>query len=827
MPRSMNVMRPAAPLCAAPKAGFAQNLKPALLSGPALCLGLAAITPAPLRAQTLAPTPAQAPAGASFTLDIPAQPLSRALRALADQSGLQIAYRTSIAAGTQAPALRGTMTADQALSRLLARSGLSFAFSGANTVTILDARTRARASSGDGVVLDPIFLQRAQGVTEGTNSYTTDVVTGSTGLPLTLRETPQSVSVVTNQRIKDQGLATTQQILSYTTGVQATTFETDRDNTWSRGQWVSSYIIDGIVVDAGIGFNSGAGVHSSSATFDHVEVVRGATGLLTGPGDPSAAVRLERKKATATELTGAVEMRYGSWNRFGLGLDIANKLNDSGSLRGRLVVDASSGDSFRDRYHVNRQTVYGTLAWDLDAATTLSFSYEHRSHDPRGSEWSSWPVVYSDGTPTNLPRSFSTAPAWAYWSSEQDMATARIDHKLGGGWTANATFSAVTREYSAENTRFYGRPDPVTGEGMTLYARKAEEFQRQLALDASVSGPVSAFGRDHVLNFGFHGGRDWNRADDYEIVGEQPSMGSMYDWTGDVARPQFYLPEAGEWTIRSTQYSGYGSARISLADPLTAIAGLRYTDWKADTRHFAEFTSYFGLVYDLNDTASIFASHTQIFNPQSYRDRNGSYLSPVQGKSDEAGIKAAWFDNRLNASLSYYRTYQDNVAIADDDQVVPGTGEQAYTGTMGQTARGVELDLSGEIRPGWNLFFGASTMKVTDADGELTNTFLPRHTLKLFTTYNLPVDGGRWTLGGGARWQSGTWNTLYLASGTMRNDQSAYAVVDAMVRYDISEKWSAQLNVNNLFDKVYYHNASVAAVYGEPRNAMLTLVSRF
>lgn len=804
-----------------------------LFSGTALSLGVLAGGPALM---VLTAPAVLAQNATTHRLDIAAKPLGQALRDLARQTGLQIAYRTSVAAGATAPAVSGTMTAEQALSRLLAGSGLNYSFTGATTVTILGNASDASDVGGtvDGAQnLGTILLVTDPTTTEGSNSYTTGAATGSTGLPMSLKETPQSVSVITSQRLKDQNLGTTQQMLSYTTGVHSAIFETDRDNTWSRGQWVSSYIVDGVVIDGGIGFMSGVGLQSSTSTYDHAEVVRGATGLLTGPGDPSAAVRMERKKATATELTGSIETRYGSWNRMGLGLDVSNRLNESGSLRGRLVVDLYSGDSFRDRYSVDKQTIYGTLAWDIDDATTLSFSYEHRNHDPTGSEWSAFPTLFADGTPTLFPRNWSSAPYWAFWSSKQDMATIRADHDFGGGWTGNVTLSGVLRSYSAENTRFYGRPDPVTGLGMTLFARKAEEWARQIALDASVSGPVEAFGRTHNLNFGLHAGRDWGKADDYTIVGAQPVMGSVYNWDGSLPRPQFTLPQAGEWTRKATEYSAYGAARVSLADPLTAILGLRYTDWSADTRNFKVFTPYFGLVYDVTDDISVFASHTQIFNPQSYRDTNRNYLDPVEGKSQEVGIKGEWYEGRLNASLSYYRTYQDNVATGLEDAngnpiYVPGSNDQAYYGAMGQSTRGIELEVSGEITPGWNLFFGAAKMKATNPDGSQANSFLPENTLKIFTTYNLPGEHSQWTIGGGARWQSESWNTLGVPGvGSVRNSQPSFAVVDAMLRYDINDKWSAQLNINNLFDESYYHSASVAGVYGEPRNAMFTLTSRF
>ncbi|MTH65428.1 TonB-dependent siderophore receptor [Paracoccus shanxieyensis] len=792
-----------------------------VLSGTAICAAAlpVALMPGALWAQSATAT----------DFDIPAQPLNRALRMLAAQSGVQIAYRTASASGAMAPAVRGRMTTEQALARILAGSGLGYAFTGANTVAI-SAPAQPGNDSGaaaGAIVLNPISLSSAApGTTEGTNSYTTDIATGSTGLPLTLRGTPQSVTVITDQRMQDQGLDTTQQVLAYTTGVNSATYETDRDVTWARGQWVSSYIIDGVLVDGGWGFHAGTGIHSSTAAYDHVEVVRGASGLLTGTGDPAAAVRIERKRADARELTGKVETRIGNWNRAGVTLDVQSPLNSTGTLRGRLVADIFGGDSFKDRYHVDKQTFYGTLAWDVTPDTMLTFSLEHRNHDPIGSEWAGFASVYSDGSLTDFPRGFSAAPWWASWSGQQDMATLRVDHDLGGNWTANATLSAVRREYIAEHMRFYGQPDPITGEGMTAFAQKDDVFNRQIALDASVSGPVQAFGREHALNFGVHAGREWSRSDLYVPRGGQPAAGSVFDWRGDMARPDWVLENHTDWERGATQYAAYGSARVSLAEPLTAVLGLRYTDWKSDDRHFQEPTPYVGLVYDLSKDISVYASYTSIFNPQDVKDRNGDYLDPVQGKSKELGIKGAWMDDRLNASLSWFDTSQDNVANYLEGVLTPD-GEQAYEGLKGVSAKGFELEISGEIARGLNLFLGASTQKITDADGQDTLTFLPTRTAKLFATWNLPGQYEKWTIGGGARWQNDTWNYVYPASGQMKLHRGGNTVVDAMVRYDISDTWSAQLNVNNLFDKTYVPNASATVAYGEPRNAMLTLVSRF
>lgn len=144
--------------------------------------------------------------------------------------------------------------------------------------------------------------------------------------------------------------------------------------------------------------------------------------------------------------------------------------------------------------------------------------------------------MFSDGSLTHFPRDFSSAPWWTSWGGQQDLATARVDHDFGGGWSGNATFSLMHKTYTAEHMRFYGNPDPVTGLGLEPFAQKDKVYGRQIALDAQVGGPWQAFGREHALNFGFHGGREWSRQTIYEPTA-QPVIGSVFDWTGDVPAP--------------------------------------------------------------------------------------------------------------------------------------------------------------------------------------------------------------------------------------------------------------------------------------------------
>lgn len=784
-------------------------------------LGTAVVPPALAQSATQA-----------HSFDIPAQPLPTALNAFGRQSGLQVSLAAAAARGLTSRAVKGNYTSSQALSLLLAGSGIPFQITTDGTALIGSTAPIEPAVSADGsLLLDTITISTSGAATEGSGSYAAAQASSATGLALSVRETPQSVSVTTDQRIKDQGFASAKEVLNYTTGVSSVSYETDRDSTYARGYWVGNYIVDGVSLPTYEGWYSGVSLSSTAAIYDRVEVLRGATGLLTGSGEPGAAVSIARKRATATKPEGSMELRYGSWNRIGGTVDVGTPLNADASVRGRFIMDVASEDSFVDRYHLNRQTYYAAIDADLTPSTRLRFSLEHRNHDPRGTMWGELPAIFTNGEPTNFPRSFSNAPDWAYWASWQTSAVAKLEHDFDNGWQAQATFGATLRKQDAALLYMFGDLDQATGEGLQGSAWGGIEYTRLMTFDTRASGPVELFGRSHDLNFGVSLDRDWIKRDWPGYSGEIAPIGSIYDWDGTYPQPDWNPLGDADWDSNRTKLSAYASGQFSISDPLKLILGGRYTDWKSefqtDDRQFKEFTPFAGAVYDLNDEWSLYASYTEVFNPQNRRDRNGDYLDPITGKSYEIGAKAELFDGGMNATLAVFDTEQDNVAVRDGDVLVPGTTEFAYRGAKGVRSKGIELELAGEIRPGWSLFFGASALRMRDANDDRHAPEQPTRTIKIFTSYELPGQWDQWTVGGGLRWQNRSWAEVETGGSTYRVTQPAYAVVDVMARYDFNETWSAQLNVNNLFDKTYYNGPGSQVTYGAPRNAMLTLTSRF
>lgn len=296
----------------------------------ALCgaFTLLAGPPAPAHAQTSAQQ-----AERSFEIDLPAQPLGSALNELSRQTGAQIFAAGAQIGGHQAPAVSGRMSVEQALSRLLAGSGLSARASGGNGFSIAPS---PEAQAQEAMLPAVTVSGKAPGsTTEGTGSYTTWSTSSSTRLNLTPQETPQTVTVMTRQRMEDQRLNSLSDVLEAAVGITIKPFNhgADGPQLWSRGASITNFQIDGVPVSASM-----SNYLQNTAMYDRVEIVKGATGIMSGLGYPSATINMIRKRPTKAPQT-SISAEAGNWSRYGVGLDVSRALNEDASVRGRLVAD--------------------------------------------------------------------------------------------------------------------------------------------------------------------------------------------------------------------------------------------------------------------------------------------------------------------------------------------------------------------------------------------------------------------------------------------------------------------------------------------------------
>ncbi len=678
--------------------------------------------------------------------------------------------------------------------------------------------------------------------TEGTGSYTTGETAAATRLPLSLQDTPQSLTVVTRQRMDDQQLSSVQGVLENTIGIAPYQSDSERTSFYSRGFLINNILYDSIPTTTGDIVN-GSGIGSvETAFYDRVEVVRGASGLLTGTGNPSAAINLMRKRPTS-EFSAATSLGVGSWDTYRSMADVSTPLTESGRIRARMVATYQDGHSYLDGYKPRRKALYGIIEADLTPDTTVSLGYDYQDITPKGSTWGGLPLWFSDGTPAEYPRSKNYAQDWSHWTNTLKTAFAEIEHRFDNGWKLRAVANQYRTERDAELLGLIGRPDRATGlgaypNGAFAVALANEGRSRQNAFDVMASGPFELLGRWHDLVLGATSSRRRDSQEDVAPFYAGFAPVNVYDLSPAFPRPDFDAMASIPTRTQIKQSGVYSAARFSLAGPLKLIVGGRLSNYEIDdvaggtSLHYkksSEFTPYAGLIYSINKVYSAYASYIGIFNPQTdYRDSSGNVLTPSKGKTKEIGLKGAYMGGRLNASIAFFDTELDDAAQMVTGVHTPG-GAQAYTGADGTKSHGIELELQGELAHGWSIYAGIASFTARDGNGARLNSQIPRTTAQLFTTYQLPGTWSRLTLGGGVRWQSRFYQAPNTGTSSLGGEQSSYALVSLMGRYAVTERTNVALNVNNAFDKKYaLQKGDFDTVgYGAPRNVMVTLNHRF
>lgn len=792
-------------------------------------LKIAPLSLAILTATVLNISPAQADTAnvVAPTYDIPAGPLGASLNRFAQQAGVAIVFQSPALEGLNGPGLQGNYAIQEGFDRLLQGSGYRAVKDG----QVYALQPAPTADNGT-LELGPtqVSANLLGNVTEDTGSYTPGAIATSTRLVLTPKETPQSVSVVTRQHMDDFGLNNVDDVMRHTPGITVSAFDSERSNYYARGFSINNFQYDGIPSTARNVAYSAGNTLSDMAIYDRVEVLKGATGLLTGAGSLGATINLVRKKPTA-DFQGHASLGAGSWDNYRSELDVSGPLTDSGNVRGRAVAAYQDKHSFMDHYSRQSPTYYGIMEFDLSPDTLLTVGGDYQDTLPKGSSWSgSFPLIDSQGNRNSVKRSFNNAAEWSSWEQYTRTVFAMLEHDLGNGWVTKLQLDHKINGYHALMGSIQGDQPQPDGTAQLTSGKYTGETVSDSA-DLYVSGPYSLGGREHELVLGGSiSASEWNGKGYWNLA---PNIVDFNHWRGHATMPDWGKAQSLiDDTVRQT--GAYATTRLNLADDLKVLLGARLvnyqvTGYNPNYRESGRVVPYVGAVYDLNDTYAVYASYTDIFMPQENynRDRDNKLLEPDEGQNWELGIKADFLDGRVNASAAYFEIHESNRALSDDEynNLKPTPSNYAYKSSKAET-KGYEVEMSGEVAPGWQLQAGYTHKIVRDDQGVKISTFEPEDQVKLYTTYKLKGNLDKLTVGGGVRWQSVGWQDIYNSprGGYEEFSQDAYWLVDLMSKYQISKNLSATLNVNNIFDKSYYTNIGFynSAAYGEPRNFMVT-----
>ena len=769
-------------------------------------------------------TPAQ-----QQSLEIPAGPLARQLNLLASQAGILIGGDAALTANKQSQAVRAS-SVEQALAQMLAGTGVQAMRTGEREFQLI-----VQATTGLTLGATTITGQGLGAVTEGSGSYATGRSSTATKLAMSLRETPQSVTVVTRQRMDDQGMKNLDDVMQNATGIMVVKNGGERSLYQARGQLVDNLQIDGVPTNISNAYSMDAISKPTTDIYDRVEIVRGATGLMEGAGTPSASINLIRKRPTA-EPQALLETSMGSWDDYKTMVDLSSPLNEEGTLRGRSVISYNNANSYLDTAKKENQLFYAILEADVSESTLMTLGYSYQKERNSGYDWSGLPI-HTDGTFYPLSRSTSLTGDWNHLDKRNTTVFTDIQHTFANDWKAVV---AVNQMWSkADFLGNYTWPAGTTDQ-FTLNPRHFRYDDTQTSIDGYASGPFQLLGRQHELiiganwrkdDFDYHGGRDAT----YRYVVDMNNVGAF-----DPPKPTALNVNQWKYNRTQEQKGVYVAGRFNLTDSTKFILGSRLS-WvsydnldvvsKPVTTHYSksgEVTPYAGLVQDLTENLTAYASYTEIFKPQSNQDVTGSVLEPMTGSNYELGLKGEFFDKRLLGSIALYQSDQ----TGRPELVACDRDWSCYRASDKVRNRGVELEVNGEITSDWNLSAGYTYNQSKyiggEQKGEDFNSAAPRHLFKLATDYRLPGALNHMRIGGSFYAQSTMVQREY--GKTYKIQQDAYQLTNLHAVYEINKNLELQYNLDNVFDKKYYQtlgNPNYWNFYGEPRNFNMALRAKF
>jgi iron complex outermembrane receptor protein len=785
---------------------------------PAFGLSLLLTTSAPLVVQA-----ADAPVAASqalYSFALNAQPLPQALSAFSRVTGLSLVYSDDAPYSLQAPAIRGQMSAEQALSQLLQGSGYTFRRTDERTLTLQRLHTDG-AMNLDAVNIDA-SSQQAQ-------SYQPPPTSKIMRSEAPLLEIPQAIAVVPQQVLQDQQPRNLDDALVNVSGItQANTLGSTMDAVMKRGFGDNR---DGSILRDGMRTVQG---RNFTANVERVEVLKGPASMLYGILDPGGVINLVSKKPQLQQYN-AITARASTYgdgkNGSGGQLDSTGALGDT-NLAYRLVADYDDADYWRNFGNSREKTIAPSLAW-LGDDTTVNMSWEHREYVTpfdRG-------TILAKGSdkPLNIPRERRLDEPYNKTEGRSDLAIFDVEHRLNDDWKTHFAYSynrdryddyqaRVTGYAAGSSTRLVRRLDGTRG------AVSTEHFA---TLD--LSGDLQLGGMRHEVLTGVdHEYRKIFRSDllRQTTTVRLDSQDPVY---GLVPEPTTVSAADSDQTDKVYSQSAFVQDSIHLDDKWILVGGARYQLYDqlaGKGRPFVKNTDIngqkwlprAGLVYQWSDVFSLYGGYSESFKPNSTiaalsggADING--LEPEEGKSWEIGAKLD-MPGRITGTVALFDIDKRNVMV---NETPAGSSLSIARAAGAVRSRGLEVDITGQLTDqisliGTYAYLDAEVTKDPALKGnDLAN--VARNTGSLFAVYDFGqlIGGDRLRVGTGARYvgerAGDAENTFTLPD---------YTVADAFASYDTKlggKNLKLQFNVKNIFDKTYYSSSTNAYLIsiGDPQ----------
>lgn len=639
---------------------------------------------------------------------------------------------------------------------------------------------------------------------------------GATNLPLTIKETPQSISTIDRDAMRDFATTGTNDALRLGTGLTVDAWETNRTSYSARGFDIMLTQVDGLGMTNDWGLVVG---QEDTYLFDRIELIRGANGLLTGVGNASGTINYIRKRPL-NEDGGEIVVRAGSNDLVRGALDYNKVLTASGTWAARLVVAHEDTDSYLRALHDRRTTLYGVVEGQVGSAGALTAGFTYTESLQRSPMWGSLTLMMPDGSQAEFDSSASTSQDWTRWELRSATAFLEYAHTFSSDWEAKLTYNHRTGEEAVKLFYAYSLTGTLNDDhtGLVGWPYRSDADSSSDIIDASLTGRFDAFGRRHEAIVGLSLSKQKTYSEFYSIISSPSPVLPAFPYAGDVyAEPVWGATDVGnDGNQELTRI--YAATRLALTDKLKAIGGLNAINLQRDGTSIygggvnldnettEKVSPYAGLTYDLTHNLLAYASYSDIFQAQDQRDINGAFLAPMKGVNVEVGLKAEWLKRRLLTTVAFFNAEQLGLATeAGFDPVA----QQSYYEPKDVESRGFELEATGRLGDYTNLTAGFTRLELTGPDGNDIYEWVPRTIVSLRADSRLSALP-RLRFGAGLRWQSDI-----SKAGAARQD--AYLLANIFAAYELSRAATVRLNIDNLLDEKYLRTVQYGAIYGAPR----------
>ncbi|GKT21426.1 TonB-dependent receptor [Acidovorax sp. SUPP3334] len=796
----------------------------------------------------LAAANAQAAGPGPLAIDLPAGPLADRLPALAAQTGASVQADATLLRGVQAPGVAGRLTAGEALSRLLAGSGLAAAEESPGVFVLRRQATAPwpalPAPEAEVLPVVRVTARRGAAPDEGVEWSAAGAAIRTDTPSLAV---PQALSVVSRQSLDALGATRLDHALDYVPGVSR---QNDFGGTWDnvavRG--FAGHEDTGMsLLRNGMAGNRGYNAPRDTANVERFEFLRGPVAALYGVSEPGGTINVVTQPAPWEPLR-TIEWSLGRWNARRAALTLGGPLdvdahagvNGDGKagddppaparIAYRLTAVAEDKDSFREHVRTRREMLAPALTWHLAEATTLRYD----------GEWLRQRAPLDRGV-VALGGQLGTVPIGAFYGEPGDGDLTMVnqthqwllEHALSPGWRLHAGLMARRGTMRGTTTYGHGYGEALAdlqARGWLWRQRRWRDFassDRSGQID--LQGQWVAGGLQHTLL----AGAEAFRFSLSQVMQQAPA--SAWESDGiDVRHPVYGAarPSTQDFLSTDERQRGVGlyvQDQIQLAPQWQALLGLRHDRFRqavddrlaGGTRRQAQgaFSPRAGLTWLPVPGWAVYGSVGASFRPNVGVDVRGSAFAPEKGLARELGVKWQPPEGRLSASLAIYDIAKRNVLVTDpqnpDHSVAAGRVR----------SRGVEFELTGRPVPGWNVVSGAAWLQRALPQ-------FPRASGSVLLVREWALDAGAGGTGSGGHTVGFGGGLTHVGERTGDAGSPrlpAYTTVRLLAHWQAGPSLRLSLQVDNAFDRRYDASAynSVWVVPGAPRHVTFTAKHTF